>query len=183
MNPFRIHTPGLRWWRLSALAGAVAAMMLAGGCSGYAAYRDGRARIAEGETEQGLARLREAMDADPGNGDYRRSYFTQRESAVNGLLHEAELATSMGDFATARRKLDQVARLDPANAREKFDFRQAGKQRLNQGLHRHERAVAGKRVAPGFEVMRERQMPGNTLRRFRRFVFVITEANNGFRGA
>jgi general secretion pathway protein D len=101
------------WWAVC----AAGVLVLLVGCTGYQAYRDGQARLAEGQTEPGLAKLREAMDSDPGNIDYRRGYFAQRETAVNGLLREADLALGLGDFATARQALDKIARLDPGNAR------------------------------------------------------------------
>ena len=92
-------------------------VLVLAGCSGYQAYRDGQARLSEGQTEPGIAKLREAMDAAPGNIDFRKGYFTQRESAINDALREADLALSLGDFTTARNDLDKVARLDPGNAR------------------------------------------------------------------
>lgn len=117
MNPFQINAPRPRWHRVSRTACAVGVLVLTAGCTGYQAYRDGQARIADGQTEPGLAKLREAMDSDPRNTDYRRSYFTQRESAVNALLREADLALDLGDFATARQDYDKIARLDPGNQR------------------------------------------------------------------
>jgi len=99
------------------MACAIAALVLLAGCTGYQAYRDGQARMSEGQTEPGLAKLREAMDSDPGNSDYRRSYFTQRETVVNGLLRDADQALGLGDFAAARQAIDKVARLDPGNQR------------------------------------------------------------------
>ncbi|MEP7296804.1 MAG: secretin N-terminal domain-containing protein [Burkholderiales bacterium] len=107
-----------RTHRLRAATASVGVfLLLLSGCTGYQAYRDGQARLAEGQTEPGLSKLREAMDSEPSNPDYRRSYFTQRESAVNGLLRDADLALSTGDFAAARLAMDKIARLDPGNER------------------------------------------------------------------
>src|ERR1700712_3390484 len=86
-------------------------------CSGYQAYRDGQAKLADGQPEPGLSKLHEAMDADPKNADFRRSYFTQREAVVNALLREADLALDLGDFATARLDYEKVARIDTSNQR------------------------------------------------------------------
>ena len=96
---------------------AIAVLVLLAGCTGYQAYRDGQAKLAEGQTEAGLSKLREAMNSDPGNTDFRRSYFTQRETVVNGLLRDADLALGLGDFAAARQAMDKIALVDPGNQR------------------------------------------------------------------
>jgi len=106
-----------RWHRVTTTACVVGLLMLVAGCTGYQAYRDGQAQLAEGQTEPGLTKLREAMDSDPRNTDYRRSYYTQREAAVNGLLRDADLALGLGDFASARQAYDKIVRLDPGNQR------------------------------------------------------------------
>ena len=103
--------------RASRAAGVCAALALLAGCAGYQAYRDGQTKMADGQTETGLAKLREAMDSDSSNTDFRRSYFTQRERAVNGLVREADQALGVGDIASARQALDKVARIDPGNQR------------------------------------------------------------------
>jgi general secretion pathway protein D len=116
MTSIRIE-PSPRSGRLCWALGAVGMLTLLAGCAGYQAYRDGQAHLAEGKTEPGLAKLREAMDSNPGNADYRRGYFVQRETAVSALQSEADLALALGDFATARLALDKITRLDPGNAR------------------------------------------------------------------
>jgi general secretion pathway protein D len=116
MNRPRIESPSSSS-RIPRAAGAVAALLLLAGCAGYQAYRDGQARLAEGQTEPGLAKLREAMDSDPKNTDFRRSYFTQRELAVNDLLRDADQALAAGDFALARQAYEKIAHLDPGNQR------------------------------------------------------------------
>lgn len=101
-------------------AGALPALFVASllaGCAGYQAFREGQSKMAAGESDQGLAKLREAMQADPSNNDFRRSYFTQRESVLNGLLRDAEAALDSGDFEGARQRFNQAARFDAGNAR------------------------------------------------------------------
>jgi general secretion pathway protein D len=87
------------------------------GCAGYQAFQDGQARIAKGQTEAGLSRLQEAMAQEPGNAEYRRTYFAHRERQVNGLLREAEEALSSGDFAAAKRAFERVQQVAPGNER------------------------------------------------------------------
>ena len=94
-----------------------AAVALLTGCAGYQAYREGHAQIADGHTEAGIAKLNEAMQKEPHNSDYRRTYYTQRELALNSLLREAEAALEQGDFTTARDRFGQAERMDSSNAR------------------------------------------------------------------
>ncbi len=92
-------------------------LMLMGGCAGYQAFREGHAKLAEGQAEPGLSKLRQAMEKEPNNHEYRRSYFTQREAQVNSLLREADAAVEQGNFAAARDLFAKASRLDASNAR------------------------------------------------------------------
>ncbi|MEO3715589.1 secretin and TonB N-terminal domain-containing protein [Roseateles flavus] len=95
----------------------VAAAAVLTGCSGYRAYREGQADLAEGKVQAGLTKLKEASEQDPGNVEYRRSYFTERESATNALMRRADQAMGSGDFDDAQQAYAQVLAIDPANAR------------------------------------------------------------------
>lgn len=87
------------------------------GCAGYSAFREGQTQIAEGRVEPGLSKLKQAVDQSPQNIEFRRAYFTEREQAVNALLHQAEVAMATGEFDAARQAYAQVQRVDSANAR------------------------------------------------------------------
>ena len=87
------------------------------GCAGYSAFREGQTQIAEGKVEPGLSKLKQAVDQSPQNLEFRRAYFTEREQAVNALLHQADVATVSGEFDAARQAYVQVQRLDAANSR------------------------------------------------------------------
>lgn len=93
------------------------AATLMAGCAGYQSFREGRSAMAEGRTEQGLAKLKEAADKAPNDHEYRRTYFTEREAAVNGALREADAALDQGRFAAARDAYARATRLDPSNAK------------------------------------------------------------------
>ena len=64
--------------------------MVLSGCAGYQAFRQGQADMASGQTETGLAKLKAAVEQNPNNNEFRRSYFTQRENAINTALRDAE---------------------------------------------------------------------------------------------
>jgi len=87
------------------------------GCAGYQDYRDAQAAFAQGQAEQGVAKLHDAMVAAPGNTEYRRLYFSEREAKVTALLSDAQRASELGAFDIARQNLDRAAHIDPENAR------------------------------------------------------------------
>lgn len=86
-------------------------------CAGHQSYREGRAHIAEGKLDEGLSKLKEAMDKDSSNIEFRRSYYTEREKQANALLRQAEMAAEDGQFEAARQFIDHAARLDSSSAR------------------------------------------------------------------
>lgn len=98
-------------------AATVGLAALLAGCAASQAFRDGQARIADGDTEAGLGRLREASAQDPANQEYRRTYFTQLEKAQNDLLRDAEYSLDLGAFDNARTAFGKVLRIDRANRR------------------------------------------------------------------
>lgn len=106
--------------RLRSCAALVSAGVVAGalsGCAGYVAYRDGQTALAAGKVEPGLSKLKEAVGQSPENVEFVRSYYVEREQAVNSALQLAEVATESGDFDAARQSYAQVQRLEGSNAR------------------------------------------------------------------
>jgi general secretion pathway protein D len=110
---------------LRACALGVLAASLAG-CAGYQSFKEGQERIAEGDSEGGVGKLRLASEQDPRNNDYRRAYFTQRESAVNSALREAESSLEIGAFDAARAAFGKALRLEPGNARARDGLSRVG---------------------------------------------------------
>jgi general secretion pathway protein D len=98
-------------------AALLVASLLLSGCAGYRAYRDGESDLAAGKVESGLGKLKQAAEQSPENTEFRRRYQTERESALNMLLRQADLATETGNFDAAREAHAQALKLDPANAR------------------------------------------------------------------
>ena len=99
--------------RLSRIAVTIALS----GCAGYQQYRDAQSAFEQGRPEQGVAKLREAMNAAPGNTEYRRLYFSERETRVESALSDAQRASELGAFDIAREKLERAAIIDPGNTR------------------------------------------------------------------
>jgi general secretion pathway protein D len=98
---------------------AVACTVAAGlaGCAGYRAFSEGERDIAAGRLDSGVAKLRRATEQSPDNNEYRRRYLTERETALNTLLRQAELAIEAGSFDAARLAFAQALAIDPTNPR------------------------------------------------------------------
>ncbi|MBI3346944.1 MAG: secretin and TonB N-terminal domain-containing protein [Burkholderiales bacterium] len=95
----------------------VAACLLLSSCAGYQAFREGRSDLADGKVEPGLSKLKEAVEKDPSNVEFRQTYFSERDAAVNALVRRAEIAMETGDFGSAHESYARVLQLDPANGR------------------------------------------------------------------
>ncbi|MCL2876049.1 MAG: secretin and TonB N-terminal domain-containing protein [Betaproteobacteria bacterium] len=92
---------------------AATAILLA--CASTQAYRDGQALIAAGETERGLARLEEAVKAEPNSAEYRIALATHRTTAITQSVSLAEQARRDGRLAEAEKIWHFVQSLDPEN--------------------------------------------------------------------
>lgn len=128
-----------RAWSIASLALPAIALAAAAlsGCAGSQAFREGQGQIAQGQNEAGLAKLREAMEKEPSNNEYRRTYFTQREANLNRLLRDAEIALEVGDFAASRAAFAKGTAIDPGNERAS-----AGAARVD-AAERHWKALEG----------------------------------------
>ena len=73
-----------------------------------------------------------------------------------------------------------AADIHASDAGEHLQFGNPAEQRGDQRLNRHQRAIAGLRITPGLEVMRNRQVP---VAPGEGFVFIMAEANDHFRFA
>lgn len=115
LHPLRRHLPSHRTAKQSLLLTGIAVALA--GCAGMQSYREGQSELAKGKLEPGISKLKQAVEQDPQNVEYRRAYFTEREQAINGLLQQAEVGMESGSFDAARAAYQQVLRLDAANAR------------------------------------------------------------------
>ena len=104
---------------LSRQAGSVAAAVavLLAGCAGFQDFRDGKSSIAQGDAVGGLDKLHAAMNEDPESKEYRRTYFVERERALNKLFGEADAKLDAGDFAGARTSFAAALKMDPKSQR------------------------------------------------------------------
>jgi general secretion pathway protein D len=103
--------------RLTGTAIALAMAVSNAGCAGYQSFREGQDDIAAGKLGSGIDKLRRASEQNPGNSEYRQRYVTTRESAMNTLLRDADLATETGNFDAAREAYAQALKIDSTNTR------------------------------------------------------------------
>jgi general secretion pathway protein D len=89
------------------------------GCAANEAFREGRALLEAGDTEQGLARIEEAMQADPHDAEIRTFYLRHRAVALERNLAMGESARNGLVFERAEAAYQRALRLDPDNARAK----------------------------------------------------------------
>lgn len=93
---------------------ALSTMLLAG-CSGMMAFREGNALMAAGKTDEGLAKLEEAVKLEPKNAEYRIALMTRRTSLINQLISSAETARREGRLSDAEKAYRQVQTYDAVN--------------------------------------------------------------------
>ncbi|MCW7537684.1 general secretion pathway protein GspD [Aquabacterium sp. A7-Y] len=86
-------------------------MAVLAGCAGHAEFRSGRADIAAGQDVEGVAKLRQATQVDPANVEFRRTYFEQRDRALDDALRRLEAHLEAGRFVEARSELVAATRL------------------------------------------------------------------------
>ena len=86
---------------LIAALGACAALSLAG-CAAQKAYQDGRDLVAQGRVDEGLAKLREATDADPRDARFRAAWLQVRERATATYAEQGDQLAARGQADAAR---------------------------------------------------------------------------------
>ena len=95
------------------------------GCFG-GKFDDGKRLLEEGKSEEGIARLEEAVKENPKNPEYRATLVRQRELLLARHLAEADALRAQGNVAGAERAYQKALGLDADNARAK-----TGLQRLH----------------------------------------------------
>jgi general secretion pathway protein D len=87
------------------------------GCAANETFRDGRDLVEAGNVEEGLARIEEAMHADPEDREIRNYFLRHRALAVQRYLALGENARSVGALEQAQAAFERALRWDPDNAR------------------------------------------------------------------
>ncbi len=89
--------------------------VLLAGCSGMMAFREGNSLLAQGKVDEGLAKLEEAVKADPANAEYRIALASRRAILINRLSGMAETARREGRLSDAEKAYRQIQTYDPVH--------------------------------------------------------------------
>ncbi len=95
--------------------GQLAVIFFLSGCAGQHAFEESQALLASGKTEEGFAKMDEAIKLDPKNTEYRLARANRRATSINQLLANAESARRDGKFSDAEKAYRQVQILDSQN--------------------------------------------------------------------
>ncbi|MBW3508734.1 secretin and TonB N-terminal domain-containing protein [Janthinobacterium sp. NKUCC06_STL] len=90
-------------------------LSLLAACAGNQAYNDAQAMLGAGRTEQGLALLEQAAQAEPTNAKYRIAVTNGRMRALNKLNGTAEALRQQGKLPEAQALYQQALALDASN--------------------------------------------------------------------
>lgn len=116
-----------RGWNASLKHGVVSAILLAQlGCASQEAFRQGKSLLESGSPEEGLPKIMQAMEEQPGNLEYRAYYYRQREIWSNKLLREGDNARANQRWVEAETRYQRVLALDADNARAREGLREVG---------------------------------------------------------
>lgn len=98
------------------------------------AYRDANSLFAQGNTEQGMAKLEEAVRLEPKNAEYRIALSVRRASIINHLLSTADAARRAGQLGEAEKAYRQVQGLDQQNVMARQGMEALTKERRHRAI-------------------------------------------------
>ncbi len=90
-------------------------LSLLAACAGNQAYTDGQAMLGAGHTQQGLALLEQAAQAEPTNAKYRIAVTNGRMRALNKLNGAAEALRQQGNVSEAQALYRQALAIDASD--------------------------------------------------------------------
>ncbi|RFO98109.1 hypothetical protein DIC66_05150 [Rhodoferax lacus] len=93
---------------------ALLALALAG-CAADRMHSEGLSLIDEGKLEEGLSKLEQAKQADPGNANFKKDWILQRDALTARLLRDAEKERSEQRWDAALQRYARVLTLDRGN--------------------------------------------------------------------
>ena len=102
--------------RSSRLLVAVLACAWIVGCAGGRAFTEGTTLLSEGKSEEGLAKLEEAVRLEPRNAEYRIALASRRAAVVNRLVASGEAARRDAQLPDAELAYRHAQAIEPGNA-------------------------------------------------------------------
>jgi general secretion pathway protein D len=112
----------------------VSAVIVLGGCAAQATFREATALIEAGRIDEGLVKVQEASNLDPGNQEYRAYYLRQREIALQRSMAEGDALRLQAQWDSAEAAYRRAAALDPSSSRPKLAIELLQRGRRHQAL-------------------------------------------------
>ena len=85
------------------------------GCAADRMHREGVSLIEDGNLEEGLSKLEQARQADPGNAAYKKDWLLQRDALTARLLREAAVERQEQRWDAALQRYNRVLTMDRGN--------------------------------------------------------------------
>ncbi len=85
------------------------------GCAADRMHNEGLSLIEDGKLEEGLVKLEDAKQADPGNAIFRKDWLLQRDHLTAALLQEADKEKAAQHWEAAVQRYNRVLQLDRGN--------------------------------------------------------------------
>jgi general secretion pathway protein D len=108
---------------------ALLASLALAGCATSETFREGRDMVEAGNVDEGLARIEQAMHADPEDREIRNYYLRNRALAVQRYLAMGDNARSVGALDHAQAAYQAALRFDPDNVRAKSGLAAVARER------------------------------------------------------
>jgi general secretion pathway protein D len=109
--------PGLMWRCAQAPVTWAAALALLSGCAGYHTHQEGLRLVAAGQTEEGLAMLRQAHLADTSNPRFEVDWLKQQTAFARELVQQGDRARAADQFNEAAGFYQRALQIEPSNPR------------------------------------------------------------------
>ena len=107
-------------------------VLLMAGCAGERQSREGLQMLAAGRTEEGLARLAQAVKEAPDNIPFRVDLATKRAEQIARLLAAAEAERTAGKWDICESHYQQVLKIEAANSRAIAGLEAVARERRHQ---------------------------------------------------
>jgi general secretion pathway protein D len=118
---------GLSWQRVVRRIRMVCIIAASGafltGCAADTAFREGKALVAQGKVEEGMAKFQEALAYDPRAVEYKMAYLQTRERAVAGYIDQGDSAARDGKQDIAQALYKRALAIEPTNERARAGLR------------------------------------------------------------
>ncbi len=92
-----------------------ASCVLLAACAGFSSYEQGRELMMAGDVEHGLAKLKEAAEANPKNFEYQQTYERDRTFVVSKYISEGDMARGSLELDKAEAAYRKALVWEPVN--------------------------------------------------------------------